>query len=102
MLVNEWTVCGVRPGIVDKDVEAAEAFECDVNASVRGVFIGGVGGETYCAAELCGRSISSVLSASGQNHVGAQIGQALCRGLADTAGGAGNQRCLAFQIGTVH
>jgi hypothetical protein len=59
MLVNEWTVCGVRSGIVDKDVEAAEAFECEVNASVRGVFIGGVRGETYCAAELFCRSISA-------------------------------------------
>ncbi len=49
VLLDKGTVRGIRCDIVDQDVEAAEAFEGEVDASSGGVVVGGVRRETDCA-----------------------------------------------------
>ncbi len=71
VLVDEWAEGGVGTGVVDEDVEAAEALRRELEARCRRPFVGDVRRETdRPGAERGGRLVGCLLGPRGEQHLG--------------------------------
>ena len=99
ILLDQRAVCRVGAGVVDQDVDAAEAVKCQVDAAFGSILLDGVGGHAdRAAADLFGRGVGAFLLTGGEHHVRAVGGQSLRNGQPDTPRGAGDDRGSAGQV----
>ena len=93
ILVDQRTVSRVGAGVVDQDVDAAEAFERQFDAVFGGILVDGVRRHSDCTpADVLGRRVGAVLFAGRDDHARTSGGQPLTDGQPDPPRSAGDDR----------
>ena len=96
--VERAAVVRIGGGVVDEDVEAAEAFDRGAHRPLAGVGIAGIGCEDlHVAGHLRPRRFELFLLSTVDHHLGARGGQRRCDRLANALRGTSDQCDLAVQ-----
>lgn len=99
VLLEQRTVSRVGSGVVDQDVNAAEALEGEVHTTPGGILVDRVCTNAQGAvADLCSSLVGSFLPACGEHHMGAGSCQLLGDGKPDASRCASNYGGAAGQI----
>lgn len=99
ILLDQRTVRRVGAGVIDQDVDAAEALERQVDTASGGVLVDSVGGHAdHATAHLFGRGVGAFLLAGGEHDIRAGSGQPLRDGQPYASRGTGDDRGSAGQV----